>query len=260
MSRISKAFANKNAFVGYLTAGDATEKHFLSLVNIGVNVLEIGIPFSDPVADGPTIQKAMERALSAGTTPEKVLHLVKEVRRETEVAIILFTYFNPIQRDLKGFLRKAKQAGADGILIVDLPLEEATQYRSHCKELGLAPIFVIAPSTPPERIAQINKAAEGFLYYACRKGTTGARSGLPEDLPEKIAQIRRQSTLPIAVGFGISNRETANEILKIADGFVVGSYFVQNLRGPKKWNIFGDMTGSKGSQKNASFFGEELCF
>lgn len=228
MSRISKAFADRNAFVGYLTAGDATEEQFLALLNLGVNVLEVGISFSDPIADGPTIQKAMERALKAGATSEKALHLVANLRKHTDAAIVLFTYFNPIQRDLNGFLRRAKQAGADGILIVDLPLEEAGAYRALCKEIGLAPIFVIAPSTPPERIAQISQAAEGFLYYACRKGTTGARSGLPEDLAEKVAQIRRQSDLPIAVGFGISNRETANEILKIADGFVVGSYFVQN--------------------------------
>ncbi len=227
MSRISKAFANKNAFVGYLTAGDAQKERFLELLKMGVNVLEIGMPFSDPVADGPVIQKAMQRALAAKTTPEKVLHLVADLRKETEAALIIFTYFNPIQKDLKGFLTKAKQAGADGILIVDLPLEEAGAYRALCKEIGLSPIFVIAPSTPPERIAQIGQAAEGFLYYACRKGTTGAREGLPEELPEKIALIRSLSDLPIAVGFGISSRETGDEILKIADGFVVGSHFVE---------------------------------
>ncbi len=228
MSRISKAFANKNAFVGYLTAGDAAKEHFLALTKIGVNVLEIGIPYSDPIADGPVIQKAMDRALQRGMTPEETLHLVAELREETEAALILFTYFNPIQRNLEPFLRKAKKAGADGILVVDLPLEEASVYCALCKEIGLAPIFVVAPSTPPERIAQISRAAEGFLYYACRKGTTGVRLDLPEDLEEKVAQIRRYTGLPIAVGFGISNRETANEVLKIADGFVIGSYFVQN--------------------------------
>lgn len=228
MSRISKAFANKSAFVGYLTAGDATKEQFLDLLKLGVTVLEIGIPFSDPVADGPVIQQAMDRALKAGMNPTKALELVKNLRKETEAPLILFTYLNPIQRDLKGFLTEAKRAGADGILVVDLPLEESTTYRKLCKELGLAPIFVIAPSTPSERIRQIAQTAEGFLYYACRKGTTGARHGLPEDLEEKVAQIRAKSELPVAVGFGISDRATANEILKIADGFVVGSYFVQN--------------------------------
>jgi len=227
MSRISQAFAKKQAFIGYLTAGDSSKEHFLSLIEMGVNVLEIGIPFSDPVADGPVIQKAMVRSLRAGTTPKKVLQLVAELRKETEVAIVLFTYFNPIQRDLKGFLAQAKKAGADGVLVVDLPLEESAPYQLLCKDFGLSPIFVIAPSTPPERIRAISDAAKGFIYYACRKGTTGARSSLPEDLSEKIAQIRTHTDLPIAVGFGISSRETANAVLKIADGFVVGSHFVE---------------------------------
>ncbi len=230
MSRISKAFAEKNAFVGYLTAGDAGKKEFLDLLSQGVNVLEIGIPFSDPVADGPVIQKAMERALIAGMTPDKVLGLVRDLRKETEVPIVLFTYLNPIQKDLREFLKKAKDSGVDGVLIIDLPIEEAPPFCGFCDAFGLDPIFVIAPSTPQERIAQISACAKGFLYYACRKGTTGAREGLPSDLAEKIAQIREKSDLPIAVGFGISNRETAAAILTIADGFVVGSHFVEGKK------------------------------
>lgn len=227
MSRLSQAFAKKQAFIGYLTAGDASKERFLSLIEMGVNILEVGIPFSDPVADGPVIQKAMERSLQKGTTPEKVLQLIAELRKETEVAIVIFTYFNPIQRDLKGFLAQAKKAGADGVLIVDLPLEESAPYQLLCKDFGLSPIFVIAPSTPENRMLAISKAAKGFIYYACRKGTTGARSSLPEDLAQKIAQIRTHTDLPIAVGFGISSRETAHAVLKIADGFVVGSHFVE---------------------------------
>lgn len=230
MSRISKAFANKKAFIGYLTAGDAGKKEFLELVNLGVNILEVGIPFSDPVADGPVIQKAMARALQKRTTLEKVLEIICEIRAESEVAILVFTYFNPIQKDLSFFVRKVKEAGADGILIVDLPLEESFRYRKLCDEFDLAPIFVIAPSTPPERIEAIAKKGKGFLYYACRKGTTGVRSGLPEDLEIKVAQIRAKSTLPIAVGFGISDRKTADAVLEIADGFVVGSHFVEGNR------------------------------
>lgn len=229
-SRIAKAFEKKNAFVGYLTAGDGNSKeHFLSLVKGGVNLLEIGIPFSDPVADGPTIQRAMERALKAGMTVEKTLQLAASLRKETEVPMILFTYLNPVQSDLKGFLQKAKSAGADGILIVDLPLEEASDYRKFCKEVGLAPIFVIAPSTPPERIAKISEAADGFIYYACRKGTTGARHGLPQDYAEKIGQIRKLTALPIAVGFGIADVDAAKAVLLEADGFVVGSYFIDAI-------------------------------
>jgi len=227
MSRISQAFAKKQAFIGYLTAGDATKQRFLSLIEMGVNILEIGIPFSDPVADGPVIQRAMERSLRAGTTPTQVLHLVAELRKETEVAIVLFTYYNPIQKDLKGFLGRAKRAGADGVLIIDLPLEESAAYQLLCKTLEISSIFVIAPSTPPERMRAISDAAGGFIYYACRKGTTGARDSLPEDLAEKVSQIRTCSDLPIAVGFGISSRETADAVLKIADGFVVGSHFVE---------------------------------
>ncbi|MBU6383888.1 MAG: tryptophan synthase subunit alpha [Verrucomicrobia bacterium] len=230
MSRISKAFANKRAFIGYLTAGDAGKKDFLELTHHGVNVLEVGIPFSDPVADGPVIQKAMMRALQKGMTPAKALDIVREIRAESDVAIVVFTYLNPIQKDLKAFLSQAKQAGADGILIVDLPLEEADEYRFLCDRVGLDPIFLIAPSTPPERIERLSRAGRGFLYYACRKGTTGARTGLPEDLREKVAVIRAKSSLPIAVGFGISERKTADAILTIADGFVVGSHFVEGNR------------------------------
>lgn len=230
MSRIQQVFAKGQAFIGYLTAGDASKERFLSLIEMGVNILEVGIPFSDPVADGPVIQEAMQRSLRAGTTPEKVLRLVADLRKETEAAIILFTYFNPIQRDLKGFLAESKKSGADGVLIIDLSLEESATYQQLCQNIGLLPIFVIAPSTPLDRMRAICQAAKGFIYYACRKGTTGARSSLPEDLPEKIAQIRRHTDLPIAVGFGICNRETANEVLKIADGFVVGSHFVEGKK------------------------------
>jgi tryptophan synthase alpha chain len=233
MSRIRTAFAQKKGFVGYLTAGDGHSKEaFLSLVRGGVNLLEIGIPFSDPVADGPTIQRAMERSLQSGTTPEKVLQMVEELRKETDVPLVLFTYLNPIQKDLKGFLNRAKQVGVDGILIVDLPLEEGASYCQFCKEIGLAPIFVIAPSTPRARIAAITEAAaetDGFIYYACRKGTTGARDGLPEDYAEKIAEIRKHTLLPIAVGFGIADRMAAAALLKEADGFVVGSYFIDGM-------------------------------
>jgi tryptophan synthase alpha chain len=190
-------------------------------------LFEIGIPFSDPVADGPVIQRAMERSLKAGGGVAMALDLTRSLRKKTQAPIVLFTYFNPIQRDLRSFLQRAKHAGADGILVVDLPLEESADYRSLCKEFDLAPIFVIAPSTPKERIEAICKVAGGFIYYACRKGTTGARSALPEDLAEKVKQIRTFTHLPIAVGFGISNRKTADEVLKIADGFVVGSHFVE---------------------------------
>ncbi|MBS0625711.1 MAG: tryptophan synthase subunit alpha [Verrucomicrobia bacterium] len=226
MSRIEALFANKKPMIAYLTAGDGpTLYHLRALIEGGADLLEVGIPFSDPVADGPTIQKAMDRSLQAGTTPETVLELVAELK--SPVPVILFTYFNPIQRDLKGFLEKAKLAGVDGVLVVDLPLEEAAEYASLCRRVGLDPIFVAAPSTPVERIELLSRAGKGFLYYACRKGTTGARNELPDDLAARIEEVKKASRLPVAVGFGIADSRSAKAVLEIADGCVVGSYLVQ---------------------------------
>lgn len=229
MSRIVDCFKKKKPFIGYLTAGDGdSERLFLQLVQGGVDLLEVGIPFSDPVADGPTIQKAMQRA--EGTAIADVLALIRSLRLKTEAPMVLFTYFNPIQHRLNQFLSDAKQAGADGILVVDLPVEEAKEYARLCRRYHLDPIFVIAPSTSKKRMEEICKLASGFLYYACRKGTTGAREGLPSDLVEKIEQIRHVSSLPIAVGFGIADRKTADAVLAVADGFVVGSYLVEDAK------------------------------
>lgn len=233
MSRIKQAFQNK-AKIAYLTAGDGgitkSVEYFLALEAGGVNLLEVGIPYSDPVADGPVIQAAMERALLAGTTVNSSLEVIRQIRAKSEVAIIVFTYYNPINQDLYSFLHKAKQAGADGVLVVDLPYEEAASYHNYCRSLGLAPITVIAPSTKPERMKRIlADLHDGFVYYACQKGTTGARSGLPEDLSSQLDNVRKASDLPIAVGFGISNATMVQEILKLADGCVVGSYLVRKL-------------------------------
>jgi tryptophan synthase alpha chain len=234
MSRIKNAFANK-AKIAYLTAGDGggveqSAAYFLALAKGGVNLLEVGIPYSDPVADGPVIQAAMERALAANTTVESSLEVVAKIRAQSEVAMILFTYYNPIQDDLAGFLTRAKQAGADGVLIVDLPYEESANYRYVCKYLGLAPINVIAPSTSKARMKTVLAGLDqGFVYYACQKGTTGTRDGLPADLPAQIAAIREASQLPVAVGFGVANSAMVEQILALADGCVVGSYLVKQL-------------------------------
>jgi tryptophan synthase alpha chain len=202
----------------------------LALAAGGATLLEVGIPYSDPVADGPVIQLAMERALAAKTTVASSLEIVRQIRAKSEVAMILFSYYNPIQSDLAQFLEQAKSAGADGVLIVDLPYEEADNYRHYCKQLSLANITVIAPSTTPTRMTKILAHDNGgFVYYACQKGTTGARSGLPADLPAQLAAIRQASQLPIAVGFGVSNSAMVNDILQLADGCVVGSYLVQKV-------------------------------
>lgn len=233
MSRISKAFANK-AKIAYLTAGDGgIEKnieYFLALVNGGINLLEVGIPYSDPVADGPVIQAAMERSLKANTTASIALEIVAKIREQSEAAMIVFTYYNPIQNDLAGFLAKVKQAGADGILVVDLPYEEAANYYHLCKVLDLAPITVVAPSTTDERMKYILHGLDsGFIYYACQKGTTGTRNGLPDDLEKQLSKIKAISKLPVAVGFGVANSQMVKEILAVSDGCVVGSYLVKHV-------------------------------
>lgn len=232
MSRITKAFSQK-AKVAYLTAGDGGKHsidYFLALAKAGANVLEIGIPFSDPIADGPVIQLAMERALKACTYLAEVITLIHDIRAKTEAALIVFTYFNPIMADLKKFLQQIKQAGADGILIVDLPLEESMALQMYCEQLGLALIMVAAPSTPMERIRLLSEKGEGFLYYACRKGTTGIKQDLPEDILEQIKQVKAHSSLPVAIGFGVANHTMVEQLLTtVADGCVVGSYFVDAI-------------------------------
>jgi tryptophan synthase alpha chain len=225
MSRIETAFANK-AKIAYLTAGDGDPLYFLALARAGANILEIGMPFSDPVADGPAIQLAMERSLKNGTNIDKVLDIVRQIRSESDAAIILFTYYNPIQNNLEQFLNNAKQAGADGVLVVDLPFEEGAELRFLCNKIGLAQIAVAAPSTSPERIELLSRCGSGFLYYACRKGTTGVRDELPDDMVERIKVVRKHSKLPVAVGFGVSNHSMVEKILQVADGCVIGSYFV----------------------------------
>jgi len=235
MSRLTKAFAS-SAKVAYLTAGDGGNKsvdYFLALAKAGANVLEIGIPFSDPVADGPSIQLAMERALTGGTNLESVLQVVAGVRANTDAAIIIFTYYNPILRDLENFLIKIKQAGADGILVVDLPFEENENLRFLCNRLELAPIMVASPSTPLDRVKLLSENSSGFLYYACRKGTTGVRSGLPDDITTQIKLVKENSVLPVAVGFGVSNSDMVSQLLSIADGCVIGSYFVNAIANGK---------------------------
>lgn len=235
ISRLEKLFANQNkACIAYLTAGDGGIQHTLdaamALIDGGVNLLEIGIPFSDPVADGPVIQRASQRAISAGTTLKGVLQLVKEIRQRSDIPLILFSYLNPILATSQtNFFSEAKSAGVDGLLLVDCPIEESQFIRDACETNEIDLIYVITPSTPTSRIEYINQHAQGFLYYACRKGTTGLRDGLPEGFQEKMASIKAIVNLPVVVGFGISNNKMAKEVCKVADGVVVGSLFVKAL-------------------------------
>ena len=235
MNRINKVFKQGSVFIAYITAGqrglDYSFKVALSLIDAGVDLLEIGVPFSDPVADGPVIQKAMIDALNNNIAILDVLELIKKIRRQSDVPIGLFSYYNPIlQVQFKhNFFKLAKNAGVDGILVVDLPLEESGHLVKSCEDFNIDPIFVVTPSTDLARLKKINKKAKGFLYYACRKGTTGMKNSLPDNFVSKIQLIKQNSKLPVVAGFGVSSREVAKEILCYADGFVVGSLFVDAI-------------------------------
>ena len=238
-SRISRRFAElrrtgEMGLVAYLTAGDpslgATEKFALALAHAGADVIELGVPFSDPVADGPVIQRASERALRAGTTLAGVLALVKSLREKTDVPLVLFSYFNPVlQMGLEKFGDAAKAAGADGVLITDLTPEEGGEYRAVISSRGLDTIFLAAPTSPDERLAIISKASSGFLYLISRTGVTGTKDQLADELPALARRVRRVTELPIAIGFGISLPGHVSVLGGLADAAVVGSALVEEI-------------------------------
>ena len=231
--RISRRFrelseAGELGIIAYITAGDpsleATEKIVRAAADAGGDVIELGVPFSDPVADGPTIQRASERALRAGTTLARVLDLICRLRIHTQVPLVLFSYFNPIlQMGLEEFANTAASAGADGVLATDLTLEEASDYRRILHARGLDTIFLGAPTSTDARLKQIAAATTGFLYLISRTGVTGEREALPEELPALVRRARGFTKLPIAVGFGISLPTHVTVLGGIADAAVVGS-------------------------------------
>lgn len=236
MDRIAACFArarkeNRAAFIAYLCAGDPDFDTSLAacrtLVKAGTDLLELGMPFSDPLADGLTNQLAAERALASGMTQEKVFALAKAVRAETDIPIIFYTYYNLIlAHGVEAFAEKCVEAGVDGVLTLDLPPEYAADMLAACNKRGLKTIFIIAPTTPPERMDKIAKVASGFIYYVSREGVTGVRDSLAPTIGPKVEEIRRHTTLPVAVGFGISKKEHVAAIAKMADGAVVGSALV----------------------------------
>lgn len=214
--------------VAYITAGDptleASERIVLAAAEAGADVIELGVPFSDPVADGPTIQRASERALRSGTTLAGVIELVRRIRAMSDVPLILFTYFNPVlQMGLEKFADAASAAGADGALVTDLTPEEAGDYRKAMQARGLDTVFLAAPTSTDERLAMIAECSSGFLYLISRTGVTGERDAMPEDLPSLARRVRRATKLPLAVGFGISMPEHVSVLGGIADAAVVGS-------------------------------------
>lgn len=241
MERLESKFkqARENgelALVLYVTAGDPSPEHTVEVVvrgaEVGADVFEIGIPFSDPIADGPTIQSAIGRALERGVRVATVLEIVKEIRQRSEIPIVLMTYFNPVlQYGLERFASDAKQAGADGVLLTDVPPEEASEWIKIARRNNIATIFLLAPTSTEERIKLVAEIGSGFIYCVSRTGVTGEREKLPEDLPELVSRIRRHTSKPIAVGFGISKPEHVAAVAEMggADGVVVGSALVRML-------------------------------
>jgi tryptophan synthase alpha chain len=238
-TRISKRFAELRdagelGIVAYITAGDptldATLRHVLGLAEAGADVIELGVPFSDPLADGPTIQRASERALKSGTTLHGVLDLVRRIRQSSQVPLVLFSYFNPIlQFGLEKFAAAAAESGADGVLVTDLTPEESEDYRHILKARGLDTIFLAAPTSTDERLQKIAACSSGFLYLISRTGVTGAKDALPDDLPALLRRAHRFTQLPIAVGFGISLPGQVSVLGGLADAAVVGSALVAEI-------------------------------
>ena len=241
MNRIEQAFSKaksegRSAFVSYICAGDPDVPTSLevcrTLIRSGVDILEIGVPFSDPMADGLTNQLAAQRALESGTTQADVLQLVRDIRKENDaVPVVFYTYYNLMfSNGIDASVRLAKEAGVDGLLTLDLPPEEAGDYLESCRRHGVGTVFLLAPTTPPERVAYIAQHATGFLYYVSRAGVTGVRENLAEDLGEKVEMIRSRTDKPLVVGFGISKKEQVRDVAAIADGVVVGSAIVNTIK------------------------------
>ena len=238
-TRISRRFAELReqgelGIVAYITAGDpsldATLQFVLALAEAGADVIELGVPFSDPLADGPTIQRASERALKSGATLHGVIDLVGEIRKSSEVPLVLFSYYNPIlQMGLDKFASAAAEAGADGVLATDLTPEESTEYRNILRAHHLDTIFLAAPTSDDERLAKIAAVSSGFLYLISRTGVTGAKDTLAEDLPALLRRVRNSTLLPIAVGFGISQPGHVSVLGGLADAAVVGSALVAEI-------------------------------
>ncbi len=237
--RIQKTFARlkangEKALITFITAGDPdlkTSKEIMfELEKSGADIIELGIPFSDPMADGTTIQAASERALKNGITLKDVLKLVRDVRQKTEIPIILFGYYNPIfAYGVKRFAVSAKKAGADGVLVVDLPPEEAAELKKETDKLSLDLIFLLTPTSDAARIKLVAEKASGSIYYVSVAGVTGVRKNVSSDLKHSINAIKKNTSLPICVGFGISTGKQVKEVSSIADGVVVGSAIVKMI-------------------------------
>ncbi|GHC29991.1 tryptophan synthase subunit alpha [Aidingimonas halophila] len=240
MNRIDQRFAtlkaqNRTALIPYITAGDPSPEYTVgfmhALVDAGADVIELGVPFSDPMADGPVIQKACERALRHGTRLHHLFDMVREFRRrDTDTPVVLMGYLNPVERlGYDAFAQHASEAGVDGVLVVDMPPEEADEFGPLLKSHGLASIFLLAPTTSEDRAARICAQGEGYLYYVSLKGVTGAATLDVDAVDRQLTPLRRMTDLPLCVGFGIRDGESAAAVGRVADGVVVGSALVNRI-------------------------------
>jgi len=239
MGRIGERFAKrraegKPAFVAFLTAGDPsldrTVEAAVELHAAGADVLELGVPFSDPLADGPVIQRASERALARGVTLSGVLDAVRRIRARCDLPLLLFSYYNPLlQYGLERLAREARAAGADGALVTDLPPEEAGEWVAAARAVDLDTVFLASPTSPPERLRRVAEASRGFVYAVSRTGVTGERQALSEDARPLVARLRALTDVPVALGFGLGTPDQVKDAGAVADGVVVGSALVRFL-------------------------------
>ncbi|HBG92060.1 MAG: tryptophan synthase subunit alpha [Nitrospirae bacterium RIFOXYB2_FULL_43_5] len=240
MNRIEKLFKglkarNKKAFIPYIMAGDPslekTKEIVLMFEECGADIVELGVPFTDPLADGPTIQRAAERALKNGVTLKKAIAFVKDLRQKTKIPLVLMTYYNPIFKYGEGrFLADAKDAGVDGVIIPDLPPDEAGEFTKLAKNTAMAAIFLLAPTSTADRIKKVAGASRGFIYYVSITGITGAQLLLDGSIETSINDIRRITDKPVAVGFGVSTPDEAKAVAGISDGVIIGSAIVKKAQ------------------------------
>jgi len=265
MSRIADKFEHlkmnkEKALITFITAGDPdlsfTCRIIPEMEKSGADIIELGVPFSDPMADGPTIQKSSQRALAAGTTLKAILAMVKTVRNVSKVPIILMGYFNPVYNyGIRKFVNDAVDAGVDGVLLVDLPPEEASEFKMEADTKGLDVIFLLTPTSDAQRIEKVALLGSGFMYYVTVTGVTGARKSVEESVLTSVQKIRNQIALPVAAGFGIADAVQAARVAEVADGVVVGSALVklfeesggEELIGMVRGFIAGLKAGMKGS-------------
>jgi len=231
MNKIAAAFRNKKALVAFITGGDpdieTTERLIHAMVEAGVDLVELGIPFSDPVAEGPVIEAASARALESGTTVDQLFHMVTRVRETIQIPIVFLSYANPIfAYGTERFMTRAAESGIDGIIVPDIPFEEKGEFAEACAKYGIAQISLIAP-TSEDRIEKIAREAEGFLYCVSSLGTTGARDQIDMDMAAMVQQAKGVTDIPCAIGFGITTPELAKRMAHLSDGVIVGSAIVR---------------------------------